>query len=122
MSTEDAVTFGILRAVAYLFAIGIVVSITFALLKFLSRHFWAVAGVVAIIGGIMWVIAKEPFGAVNSEYLIAVPLLGLMALGVLAWFYELLVKMEKRWDRALEARRYRKMQSAPPWGPRPPQQ
>jgi hypothetical protein len=56
-----------------------------------------------------------------SEYLIAIPMLGIMGLVALARLYELLVKLERRWDRALEARRGRKLREVPPWGRRPHQ-
>jgi hypothetical protein len=42
-----------------------------------------------------------------SDYLVAILVLGMMGLGALALLYEFLVKLEERWDRALEAQRYR---------------
>ena len=95
---EHAVIVGILESV-------VLASLT--LLKVVDRHLSVILAVMVIAGTVAC-----------SEYLIAIPVLGIIGLGALAWLYEFLVKLEKRWDRALEARRYRKMHEVPPWGPR----
>jgi hypothetical protein len=121
MSVEDAVTFGILRAVGYLFIGAVVVWIVVSLLEFLVRHFWVIAVLSGLAGMAIWAVKTEPFGPATAGYLIAGLVVGVCALGALAYLYDGLVKLEKVWDRALEARRYRKLQATPPWGPRPPE-
>ena len=91
---EDAVTVGIPQSV---------VLASLAVLKFVDRRLSAIVAVMVIA----WTVAC-------SEYLIAIPLIGIMGLCALAWLYELLVKLEKRWDRAL-ARRYCTLREVPPW-------
>lgn len=119
---EEAVTNGILKAVAILGACYLLSMVGWAVLKFVNRHL----GVFLVLGGIVaaatWAISSQAFGPSTVEYVIVGPLLGLMGVGGLCWLYEVLVKIEARWDRALEARRYRKMVSTPPWGPRPTDQ
>lgn len=115
---EEAVTNGILKAVAILGACYLVSMAGLAVLKFVDRYL----GVFLIVGGIIaaatWAIRSQAFGPMTYEYVLVWPLLGLAGVGGLYWLYEVLVKIEARWDRALEARRYRKMTSRPPWGPR----
>ena len=84
---EDGVTIGVLNAVVLASLAG---------LKFVGRHLSVIVAVMVIAGTVAC-----------SEYLIATPVIGIMGLCALAWLYELLVKLEKRWDRALEARRCR---------------
>ncbi len=115
---EDAITSGILKAVAILCVLYFVALMTFGVLEFLSRHFRAIAALSVI--AVAWVVVAEPFGAINPDYYVVVPLVAVLGLGALASCYEWLVKLEKLWDRALEARRYRKLQSTPSWGRRPP--
>ena len=91
---EDAVTVGVPQSV---------VLASFAVLKFVDRRLSAIVTAMVIAGTVAC-----------SEYLIAIPVIGIMGLSALAWLYELLVKLEKRWDRAL-ARRYRKLREVPPW-------
>jgi hypothetical protein len=74
-----------------------------AVLKVVDRYLSVIVAVVVIAGTVAC-----------SEYLIAIPVLGIMGIGGLAWLYELLVKLERRWDRALEARRYRKLREVTP--------
>jgi hypothetical protein len=91
---EDAITVGVPQSV---------VLASLAVLKFVDRRLSAIVAVMIIAGTVAC-----------SEYLIAIPVIGIMGLSALAWLYELLVKLEKRWDRAL-ARRYRKLREVPPW-------
>jgi len=91
---EDAVTVGVPQSV---------VLASLAVLKFVDRRLSAIVAVMVIAGTVAC-----------SEYLIAIPVMEIMGLSALAWLYELLVKLEKRWDRAL-ARRDRKLCAVPPW-------
>ena len=75
---EDAVTVGVPQSV---------VLASLAVLKFVDRRLSAIVAVMVIA----WTVAC-------SEYLIAIPVIGIMGLCALAWLYELLVKLEKRWD------------------------
>ena|ERR1700682_345444 len=90
---EDAVTVGVPQSV---------VLASLAVLKFVDRRFSAIVAVMVIAGTVAC-----------SEYLIAIPVIGIIGLGALARLYEMLVKLEKRWDRAL-ARRCRKLRDVPP--------
>jgi len=86
---EDAVTIGILKAAAILCPVYVVVLASLAELKFADRHLSVIVALMVIA----WTVAC-------SEYLIAIPVLWIMGLGALGWLYELLVKLERRWDRA----------------------
>jgi hypothetical protein len=84
---ENAVIVGVFESV---------VLTSLALLKVLDRHLSVIVAVMVIAGTVAC-----------SESLIAIPVLGMMGLGALAWLYEFLMKLERLWDRALEGRRYR---------------
>jgi hypothetical protein len=118
---EDAITFGILKAVAILCAGYVAVLVTLGVLRIVSRYLSVIVAIAFITATIIWMLKTEPFGPLTSEYLIAVPVLCIGAFGALALLYEGLMKLEKLWDRALAARRYRKLRATPPWGARPPQ-
>jgi hypothetical protein len=105
---EDAIAFGILKAAAILAGLYFLSVGVFAVLSFISRHFRTTALLSAIAAAGAWTVIAEPFGAINPDYYVLVPLAAVLGL-------------EALWDRTLEARRYRKLRSTPPWRPRPPQ-
>ncbi|RYG55321.1 MAG: hypothetical protein EON56_05820 [Alphaproteobacteria bacterium] len=115
---EEAVTNGILKAVAILGACYLLFMVGWAVLKFVDRYL----GVFLVLGGTVaaatWAIKSQALGPSTVEYVIVGPLLGLIGVGVLCWACEAMVKIEAHWDRALEKRRYRKMVATLPWGRR----
>jgi hypothetical protein len=118
---QDAITLAIVNAVLMLCALCVTFWFSVAVLGFISKHMLSLAVLSAVAAGIAWVVKAEPFGPINPDYYVLVPLGTLVTLGALATCYGWLMKLEKLWDRAIEARRYRKLQSNLPWGPRPPQ-
>lgn len=117
---EEAVANGILKAASILGACYLISMAGLAVLKFVDRNLVVFMVLGGVAGATTWAIKSQTFGPMTAEYVIVWPLLGLMGLGALWWLYEVLMKIEAHWDKALEARRCRKMASKAPWTLRSP--